>query len=139
MSYLTMFTITSDRIASTTKLDPSLVKYFETINSGDFEATAALFAENGELYPPFEASIAGREAIALYLKAEAKGMRLEPHQSNVSLSEDNLIKVNVSGKVFTSLFSVNVAWQFLLNSSSQIIAAKINLLASAQELLQLKR
>ncbi len=122
-----------------TLLESMPIEYFETINTGDFEATAALFAENGEMHPPFESTIAGREAIARYLQVEAKGMRLEPQQSNVSTSEDNLSEVNVTGKVFTPLFSVNAGWQFLLDSSGKIVAVKISLLASAQELLQLKR
>jgi SnoaL-like domain len=124
---------------SNSTIEQIAIEYFETINTGDFEATAALFAENGEMHPPFESTIVGREAIANYLQAEAKGMRLEPKQSSVSTSEDNLSKVSVTGKVFTPLFSVNAGWQFLLNTSDRIVAVKIKLLASAQELLQLKR
>lgn len=126
-------------LKQTTSLESLPSEYFETINAGDFQATAALFAENGEMHPPFESTIVGREAIANYLQSEAKGMRLEPKQSSVSTSEENLSKVNVTGKVFTPLFSVNAGWQFLLNSSNQIVVVKIKLLASAQELLQLKR
>ncbi|MGL5807414.1 MAG: YybH family protein [Xenococcaceae cyanobacterium] len=132
------FTSDSKQAPSTSTIDQIASEYFETINTGDFEATAALFAENGEMHPPFESTIAGREAIARYLQVEAKGMRLEPQQSNVSTSEDNFSKVNVTGKVFTPLFSVNASWQFLLNSSHQIVSVKISLLASAQELLKLK-
>jgi hypothetical protein len=115
-----------------------IANYFDTINTGNFEATAALFAEKGKLCPPFEKEIVGREAIAQYLKVEAKGMKLQVDRSNYNRSNDNLIEVMTNGKVFTSLFSVNVAWKFLLNDSDEIVAVKIDLLASAGELLNLK-
>ncbi|MGL5076282.1 MAG: hypothetical protein ACRDBG_10685, partial [Waterburya sp.] len=54
--------------------------YFATINREDFEQTAALFAEDGKLLAPFEDPILGRDAIALYLHKEAKGMKLLPQQ-----------------------------------------------------------
>jgi hypothetical protein len=118
----------------------AIANYFDTINAGNFDATAALFAEESKLCPPFEKAIVGREAIAQYLKIEAKGMKLQVDRSNYTRtrSEDNLIEVIVNGKVFTSLFSVNVAWKFLLNDSDEIVAVKIDLLASPGELLNLK-
>jgi hypothetical protein len=117
----------------------SIASYFETINRGNFEATATLFAEEGKLCPPFEKAIIGKEAIAQYLKAEAKGMKLQVDKSTFTRSDDNLVEVIAKGKVFTSLFSVNVAWQFSLNRSGEILAVKIDLLASAQDLLKLKK
>jgi Nuclear transport factor 2 (NTF2) domain len=117
----------------------SIASYFDTMNVGDFEATAALFAEEGKLCPPFEKAIVGREAIAQYLKTEAKGMKLQVDRSISTRSNENVVEVISNGKVFTSLFSVNVAWQFSLNNVDKIMAVKIDLLASAQELLNLKQ
>ena len=45
----------------------SIWPYFETMNAGDFEPTAAMFAGDGVLNAPFEEPIVGREAIAPYL------------------------------------------------------------------------
>jgi hypothetical protein len=114
--------------------------YFETINRHDFVATAELFAETGKLLAPFESPILGRDAIAAYLSQEATGMKLIPQQIVIvkETTEDNLSLIKVSGKVKTSPFTVNVGWQFCLDQAPQIIVAKIKLLASPQELLNLQ-
>ncbi|MEC4868957.1 MAG: nuclear transport factor 2 family protein, partial [Jaaginema sp. PMC 1078.18] len=112
---------------------------FETLNTGEFEATAALFAPTGELKPPFEDAIVGPEAIATYLEAEAQGLRSYPRQGEVVIQEDDTLEVQVRGKVRTSVFTVNVAWQFVLNPQRQITYARIKLLASPQELLNLRQ
>jgi hypothetical protein len=131
--------------ASTTDLtlegiaEPGVLRYFETMNAGDYEATAALFAPTGVMHPPFEQPIEGREAIATYLEAEAKGMQLFPTKGTVETLEDDRLQVQVRGKVQTPLFSVNVAWIYILNLEREILYAKIKLLASPQELLNLRR
>ena len=117
--------------------DSTVANYFATINQSEFTATASLFAEAGELLAPFEQPIVGRAKIADYLSKEAKGMKLIPKQG-VLESESGQKKYKVLGKVKTSLFSVNVAWYFILNADNQITTAKIKLLASPQELLGLK-
>lgn len=119
--------------------EPLLLRYFETLNAGDFQATAALFAADGQLYAPFEEPIVGQEAIAAYLQAEASGMRLLPHQGISQPLENEQIQFQVSGKVQTRWFSVNVSWTFVLNANSEIISATVKLLASPQELLALRR
>ncbi len=131
--------------ASTTDLtlegiDESVVlRYFETMNAGDYKATAALFASTGAMHPPFEQPIEGREAIATYLATEAKGMQLFPTKGTVETLDNDQIQVQVRGKVQTPLFGVNVAWIYILNSEREILYAKIKLLASPQELLKLRR
>jgi hypothetical protein len=112
--------------------------YFDTINRKNFEQTAALFAEDGKLFAPFEEPIIGRNAIALYLNKEAKGIKLLPQKKIGELTEDKAEQIKVTGKVKTSLFTVNVAWFFNLNLEQQITRAKIKLLASPQELLGLR-
>lgn len=112
--------------------------YFATINQEDFEQTAALFAEDGKLLAPFEEPIIGRDAIALYLHKEANGMKLLPQKKMCELTANNVDQIKVTGKVKTSLFSVNVAWFLNFNSEQQITEAKIKLLASPQELLGLR-
>ena len=119
-------------------IDPVVHRYFETLNCGDFEATANLFAVDGVLNAPFEDPIVGRGAIALYLEAEAKGMQLEPQQAVIETLEDANIKIQVSGKVQTRLFGVKVGWLFILNSEGEIVAVTVKLLASTQELLNLR-
>lgn len=114
----------------------AIVNYFATINQEKFSQTAALFAEEGKMLAPFAEPIIGRENIAAYLAEEATGMKLLPLQGILETEEEERYKV--LGKVKTSLFSVNVAWYFTLNSNNQLTSARIKLLASPQELLNLQ-
>ncbi|MGB3509185.1 MAG: ketosteroid isomerase family protein [Microcoleaceae cyanobacterium] len=118
---------------------PVVNRYFETFNSDDFEATASLFTADGVLNAPFEDPIIGGCAIASYLKTEAKGMEAYPQEGVSQQLDDRNIEVQVSGKVKTPLFWVNVAWQFILNPQhDKIVAVTVKLLASPQELLNLR-
>ena len=119
--------------------EPTIAHYFETFNAADFEATANLFAPDGELHAPFESPIAGQEAIVAYLEQEAKGMRLEPRQFVSQILETGETEVKVSGKVQTPLFGVNVTWTFVLNERSEIVMAGVKLLAALEDLLKLKQ
>ena len=119
--------------------EPTILRYFETLNAGEFEQTAALFGATGAMHPPFEAAVIGHDAIAAYLQAEAQGMQLFPREGIAEVLEDGQLKVQVGGRVQTPWFSVNVSWVFLLNSEREIASATIKLLASPQELLNLRR
>lgn len=129
-------------ITSSIKIDgitkPTVLRYFETLNAGDFDATANLFAEDGVLHAPFEEPIIGSSSIATYLKTEARGMQLEPQQGVSEILEDGNVEVQVSGRVQTSAFGINVAWLFLLNSDEKLLSVTVKLLASPQELLNLR-
>jgi len=118
--------------------ESTVLRYFETLNAGDFQATANLFAQEGVLNAPFEEPLVGREAIATYLNAEAKGMKLLPHEGIVEPLEDDLTKFHLQGKVQTSLFGVNVAWKLILNRAKEIISVEVKLLASLQELAKIR-
>lgn len=118
--------------------EPTILDYFESLNAGEFDKTAALFAAEGTLKPPLESPIAGRDAIAAYLHQEAQGMKLEPTQGIIT-DDNEQFKVQVAGKVQTSWCGVNVAWTFFLNEQREIVAATIKLLASPQELLSMQR
>ena len=118
-------------------LEPAIANYFLTINQEEFTKTASLFAEDGEMLAPFEKPIVGREKIASYLAKEATGMKLLPMQG-ICETEDDIEQFKVLGKVRTSMFSVNVAWYFTLNPKGQLRSARIKLLASPQELLNLQ-
>ncbi|MBW4690786.1 MAG: ketosteroid isomerase family protein [Lyngbya sp. HA4199-MV5] len=118
--------------------EPIILRYFETLNDGDFEATGQLFAVEGVMKPPFEQPIVGTEAIVAYLQTEAKGLTLQPQQGVVQRLDDGCREVQVTGKVQTPLFSVNVSWQFVLNHEDKLLLAKIKLLASPQELLRFR-
>ncbi|OKH23468.1 nuclear transport factor 2 [Hydrococcus rivularis NIES-593] len=119
--------------------EPVIVSYFETLNAGDFEATASLFAAEGALCPPFESPIVGREAIANYLKTEAQGLQLYPLEGIAEGLEDGLTEFQIQGKVQTPLFGVNVAWQFIVNAAKEILSVEVKLLASLEELVQMRR
>lgn len=128
-----------DGAASQSIDHPVISQYFETLNAGAFEATRQLFAADGVLQPPFEAPIVGPEAIAAYLEAEAKGFILQPQQATKDLLEDGGTEFQVVGRVQTPVFSVNVAWLFILNPHQEILLAKIKLLASLQELVKFRQ
>ena len=117
---------------------PTVLRYFETLNAGDFDATANLFALDGVLHAPFEEPIMGSSSIATYLKTEARGMQLEPQQGVSQILEDGNVEVEVSGRVQTSAFGINVGWLFLLNSDQKLLSVTVKLLASPQELLNLR-
>ena len=119
--------------------EPIISQYFETLNEENFPATAKLFAIDGTLTPPFESSIKGRKAIAIYLQQEAKGMKLSPLQETLETTETGHIQAKIKGKVTTSLFTVNVAWIFILNRQNEILSVEVKLLASLEELVKLKR
>lgn len=120
-------------------IEPTIFRYFETLNASDFEGTGALFAADGAMLPPFESPVVGKEAIAAYLQAEAKGMQLFPREGICEKLEDGYLQFQIAGKVQTPFFSVNVSWIFVLNPQSEIFSATIKLLASPQELLNLRR
>ena len=118
--------------------EPSIWRYFESINAGDYETTATLFAEDGVLNAPFEKPITGGEAIATYLQTEAKGMQLHPREGVSNQLKDGRMEVFLAGKVDTPLFGVNVSWQFFLNSDREITSVTVKLLAQPKELLSLR-
>ncbi|BDA75540.1 nuclear transport factor 2 [Rivularia sp. IAM M-261] len=130
-------------VANSTKIEgieePTVLSYFETLNAGDFEATADLFAPDGVMRPPFESDISGRDAIVSYLNQEAKGIKAYPNQGIIEVIEDGQYQVQVSGKAETSWCGVNVSWIFILNESKEIVYTRVKLLASPQELLNLRR
>nr|QEI47149.1 nuclear transport factor 2 family protein [Euhalothece sp. Z9404] len=119
---------------------PLIEHYFQRMNAQDFQGVAELFVSNGELHPPFEEPVIGDRAIAHYLENEAMGMKLFPNRGNEKLLEDGKTEVYVKGYVKTSLFKVNVAWQFLIDGEQdKILAVAVKLLASWEELAQIQR
>ncbi|MFP4692419.1 MAG: nuclear transport factor 2 family protein [Halothece sp.] len=122
-------------------LDLPLVEtYFQRLNAQDFQGVAQLFVSNGELHPPLEEPVIGSSAIAQYLQTEATGMKLFPQKGNEKLLEDGTTEVYLKGCVKTTLFNVNVAWQFLLNTEQdKLLAVAVKLLASWEELAQIQR
>ncbi|MBO3462645.1 nuclear transport factor 2 family protein [Aetokthonos hydrillicola Thurmond2011] len=119
--------------------EPTVVHYFDSLNTGEFQKAAALFAADGVMYPPFESGIVGSDAIADYLQREAKDLKACPRQGILESLELEQIQIQITGTVQTSWCSVNVNWLFILNDQKQIAHAKIKLIASPQELLSLKR
>lgn len=130
---------TNTALVITGVTEPTVLRYFETLNAGDFEATSALFAADGVMRPPFESGIIGPNAIAAYLKQEAQGIKLEPCQGVAQTLDNEQLQVQVIGKAQTPWCGVNVSWLFILNQPRQIAAATIKLLASPQELVNLRR
>ena len=130
-------TYTEPTIAIEGISEPAIANYFATINREEFTETASLFAEDGAMLAPFEKPIVGKEKITAYLAKEATGMKLLPMQG-ICETEDDIEQFKILGKVRTSMFSVNVAWYFTLNTQGQLATARIKLLASPQELLGLQ-
>ena len=118
--------------------EPTIQLYFTTLNAGEWIKTAELFAIDGVMHPPFESGIVGSDAIATYLEKEAQNVKAYPRQGIAKTGENNQIQVEVTGKVDTSWCGVNVSWLFILNQQQEIIYTRIKLLASAQELLNLR-
>ncbi len=134
-----MLEVTENPLSSSGLTEPVVLSYFESFNAENFVATANLFDPNGELQPPFESAISGRESIAYYLHREARGMKLSPHHSRQTELADNLLQIQIQGSVQTPFFSVNVAWQFVLSPAREILHLEVKLLASPEELLKLRR
>jgi len=118
---------------------PTIERYFAMLNDGAYAETASLFVDQGVMVPPFEQAVQGREAIAHYLETEAAGLRLYPYIGAETPLDSGDTEVRVKGKVDTSLFAVNVAWDFVLTPSCEIASVKVNLLAKLEELLNFRR
>lgn len=115
-------------------LVPTLSRYFEAFNKGDFETVAQLFAPAGQLRPPFEEPVQGPAAIAHYLQQEAAGFRCQP-QSAQYCGE----AIQVRGQVHAPCFSLNVVWQFALHPNQTLASVQIELQASLEDLFHLTR
>ena len=116
----------------------AIESYFATLNQEQFDLTAKLFSERGQLNPPFDTPIIGQAAIANYLKQEATDMSLQPVSETSQVLDNGQTDVEVRGKVSTSTFSVGVVWNFLISENGEIELVKVNLLASLKELLHLR-
>ncbi|MEL6901923.1 MAG: ketosteroid isomerase family protein, partial [Cyanobacteria bacterium J06606_4] len=120
-------------------------QYFDTLNDQSFDQTAQLFLPDGQLVPPFENAVVGRDAIAAYLADQAINMTLVPLQleqtdpaTPAEASEDTQ-RLTVTGKVKTPIFNVNVAWRFVLDAAGNIESVNVKLLAKLTQLLSIKR
>ncbi|MGK7896212.1 MAG: ketosteroid isomerase family protein [Xenococcus sp. (in: cyanobacteria)] len=111
--------------------------YFSTLNQGKFKLTAALFSDKGQLVPPFDSPVIGQQAITDYLQQEAIDMKFQPRSATDQVLPNGQTDVEVRGQVSTSLFTVNVVWNFLISSQGKIDLVKVNLIASMQELLRI--
>jgi hypothetical protein len=119
----------------------TVLSYMENMNAFDFEAAVALFTEDGALQPPFEKPIVGQENILAYMRDDCYGLKLMPERGVSEPAEGGFTQIKVTGKVQTPWFGssvvINVAWRFLLNPVGKIFFVAIDVLASAQELLNL--
>lgn len=129
--------ISTEKLSIEGITEPTILDYFETMNAGNFDATAALFTADGTLKAPFESPFVGQDAIAAYLHKEAQGMKLKPRHGIAEILESEH-QVQVSGTVQTAWCGVNVSWLFILNQH-EIAAATVKLLASPQELLNMQK
>ncbi len=122
--------------------EPTVLRYFDALNTDDFQTAIALFTEDGALQPPFQKPLVGQEAIARYMRAEAQGLNIMPQQGISETLPNGSKQIKVTGIVQTPWFGVNVgmniSWQFLLNPEGKIFFVAIDMLASPQELLNLR-
>ncbi len=121
----------------------TVLSYMENMNAFDFQATVALFVEEGALNPPFQKPIVGQENILAYMREECYGLKLKPKRGVSEPLEGGGTQIKVFGDVQTPWFgdgvSINLAWRFLLNPDGKIVFLGIDILASPQELLDLQR
>lgn len=129
----------TEAIAHPERFEAAIAHYFETLNAGAFAETAALFAENGALCPPFETAVLGRAAIAQYLQTEARGIQLFPQRSDQELFANGDVQIKVVGRVQTPILGVHVAWKFILNPQAELLLVKVDLLATLEELLPFRK
>jgi hypothetical protein len=133
-----MKAFSSELIGVSTYIDgiqePTIYKYFERLNRGEFTAVAELFVEQGCLIPPFEKMIQGRNIIAKYLEKEASGMSFCPEHGAILQSDHQHIQYQIYGRVKTNYFTVKVSWLIQLNQASEIMVVEVKLLASLKEL-----
>lgn len=118
--------------------EPQIQSYFEGFNAGNFEAVSNLFAAEGVLQAPFESAIVGKPDILAYLQREAAGMQANPQEMSCETLVDGRRQVVVKGRAKAILFTVNVAWTFLINQSQQLDRVEVKLLASLQELVNFR-
>lgn len=119
--------------------EPIIDEYFIQLNNANFLETAALFTEQGNLYPPFGKVVQGKSAIAQYLQKEALGMKFFPEAGEITFNHSNNRHYQIQGKVTTHQFTVNVSWLFQLTPTQEISVLEIKLMASLKELAQLNR
>lgn len=122
--------------------EPAVSSYVTAMNADDFKSAVELFTTDGALQPPFQKPIVGREAIAKYMREEAQGLNMMPQQGISEKTPDGSKQVKVTGVVQTPWFGVNVgmniSWRFLINRENKIFFVAIDMLASPQELLNLR-
>ena len=123
--------------------EPAVLSYVEAMNADNFDAAIALFTPDGALQPPFQKPIVGHEAIARYMREEAQGLNMMPQQGISEDQADGSKQLKVTGVVQTPWFGVNVgmniAWRFLINPEGKIFFVAIDMLASPEELLNLRQ
>lgn len=132
--------VTSVKIEGIT--EPAVLGYIEAMNADKFDAAIALFTPDGALQPPFQKPIVGHEAIAKYMREEAQGLNMMPKQGISEVLPDGSKQLKITGVVQTPWFGVtvgmNIAWRFLINPQGKIFFVAIDMLASPQELMNLR-
>ncbi|WP_413174958.1 orange carotenoid protein N-terminal domain-containing protein [Anabaena azotica] len=134
-------------VISSVKIDgvtePAVLGYIEAMNADNFDAAIALFTPDGALQPPFQKPIVGQKAIAKYMREEAQGLNMMPKQGICEVQPDGSKQLKITGVVQTPWFGVNVgmniSWRFLINPEGKIFFVAIDMLASPQELMNLRR
>jgi hypothetical protein len=119
--------------------EPTITAYFMRLNSCEFRAAAELFADIGQLAPPFENPIEGRAEIAAYLEKEASGMSFWPESGVLLIRDDDLAQYHIQGKVKTNYFTINVSWLMQLNIDKEILLVEVKLLAALEELIKFSK
>jgi hypothetical protein len=140
------FTRTAPPVSSV-KIDgitePAVLGYIEAMNADNFDQAISLFTPDGALQPPFQKPIVGHQAIAKYMREEAQGLNMMPQKGICENLTDGSKQLKITGVVQTPWFGVtvgmNIAWRFLINPEGKIFFVAIDMLASPEELLNLRR
>jgi len=123
--------------------NPTVLSYMDNLNANDFDALIELFTADGDLQPPFQKPIVGKDAVLRFFREDCQNLKLMPERGVAEPAEDGYTQIKVTGKVQTPWFGagvgMNMAWRFLLNPENKIFFVAIDLLASPKELLNLVR
>jgi hypothetical protein len=83
--------------------------------------------------------VVGPLDIARYLEQEAHNLIAKPRQITKQTLENGCTEYEVRGLAELSWFSVNVCWQFILSPWKEFFLTRVKLLATLQELLEIRQ
>jgi hypothetical protein len=110
----------------------TVLRVFELINGGRFQAILRLFERSGVLKPPFDNPILDRSSILHYLQEEYRGVKFIADKYRSDSDLDHFLQITVLGKMripwFGSTADIPQIWRFFLLSNGMISLLTIDTL-----------